>query len=162
MVCSEACVNTVEECRQLEEVMCDSYPSVELYIMMNCLCLEHYWCPSANASNLKCKWAVTTERGERLARFKDTLITVAMLVGSECQSFSSPVCCDGVEAAAAHAEQHLLPPFLWNHPDKNRIVICIVNWREGQVSQHASLISDYDTGVLTVIQQQFHSPESSE
>lgn len=34
----EGGVNTVEECRQLEEVMCDSYPSVELYIMMNCVC----------------------------------------------------------------------------------------------------------------------------
>lgn len=38
----EGGVNIVEECRQLEEVMCDSYPSVELYIMMNCMCLEHY------------------------------------------------------------------------------------------------------------------------
>lgn len=88
--------------------------------MMNCVCLEHYWCPSANASNLKCKWAVTTEQGERPACFKDTLITVAMLVGSECQSLSSTVCGDGAEAAVAHAEQHLLPPFLRNHPDKTQ------------------------------------------
>lgn len=71
---------------------------------------EHYWCHSAKALNLKCKWLVTTDRSERPALFKDTLITVVMLVSGACQSLLSRRFAVAGGGTAAHAEQHLLPP----------------------------------------------------